>query len=444
MKKVFILQIVLMMFSFSACANPKNLDTETVKDITVYYINGYPQLERAIESFEKKYTNVNVNAVCFDNADELKNKMTVSKNDADVYLFSPDYIDLNKMIMTGAFEPLEKYFDSDPDFNENNYYAAVLDSGKYEGERYIAPIGISICNFYITENKILENKINIKDSMSYTEIFNLINVNDYRDEKTLKFNILPISKKPINVDKLLDYSGLELIDLENKTININNEKFKNIVDYGKLIKNNYQRYKEIVNKFTDPIDMWKECNFLLTDTLIPFLPTAVDAIYEAAYYDKQSFKMFTLPTYDDKNGYCARINLCGCINVDSDEKEYSYELLKIAMNSSGTEADDDSNVKMYAYASVNRNVNEALIAETVKNTYNYTNRGSTKIWFEPLNLDEKKYIEGVYNNIDKAVIPNVYINKIIEEYAEKYYEGEIDYDTFLNELENKLTIYINE
>jgi multiple sugar transport system substrate-binding protein len=122
-------------------------------------------LKQSIEHYQKIYPNVNVIIEDFDtpDADWLTYSTRVSTELAagkgpDVlfpsFMFDSDGY---KIANAGAFLDLNELIEEDTDFSFDDYVKGMLDSGIYNGKRYIIPTMIEMPTIFIASTQVLDN-----------------------------------------------------------------------------------------------------------------------------------------------------------------------------------------------------------------------------------------------------------------------------------------------
>lgn len=449
-----IISVLILSIFLNGCtgsADKNILEFDGPQALTVYYIDNYDQIKRAMEDFEHSNPDITLNKVAFDSAEELQLKIAsnVSGDEkADVFLLRAGYVDVDKIIASGALESLNDYFEADESFNDADYYESVLECGNYKGERYVVPIGFCLNSLYTTKQKLNNYNNSYSENPSYTEIIDTV-AGDLQEREVDDTIVIPRQYSDYGFNYIYKAAGIDFVNVEEKSINFDNDEFRKIADFSKEM---YKESKKVENTSINinqksSIDAASKFAYFgirnITPIMFMYYQTLCNGYWGNS--DNNVIEAITLPIYDDNTKYCAIVDVFGAMSSSSENKAAAYKLLKSAMSTPGYLSSDEVGSILDSSISANKAVSTVIIDSALSNNgYDYMNISGVKVPFAKLTKRDADYIKNVYSNIGKAVIPNYYVDNIFSEVMKKYYEDEMSFEDCISELENKLNIYMNE
>jgi len=245
-KLSIIITIIIIILFILSCTNTKDTDSfsQIYESTDTLILYGYPYGDHlyssAINIFKQKFPDVEIIYTQYDNSQQynqiIQTEIPAGKG-PDLLVFSSfDFPDIYKVMNTGVFCNLENFINNDSEFDMTLYNETVINSGIYNNTQYIMPLCYNI-NLLLTTQEALHDagidstKINTfngftKEIQKYYAGGGRTNLlydtlDGYGD--TLTF---------------FPWCGVEVIDYENKTINIDNDAFKLIMDTYKAIYQN--------------------------------------------------------------------------------------------------------------------------------------------------------------------------------------------------------------
>ncbi len=151
-----------------------------------------------------------------------------------------DFGDVYKVMDAGIFYNLDNFIQNDSEFHREDYNQAVFDAGVYKGERQFIPLyyGVSIIS---TSKECLEkNGYSLSDNPTYDEFSKIITdfCEKNKDEKGKQLtNYSGIYRENDLGELLYPFNGLEVLDYEQGTVNVDSEAFRQTMETYKGIHN---------------------------------------------------------------------------------------------------------------------------------------------------------------------------------------------------------------
>ena len=234
---------------------------ETNKLVLYRNIFNYYLLDPAVKIFQWMYPGVEVEVRDFVDSireyyDVIQTEISSGKGpDLLVMSDTSDFPDIYKVMDADVFCDLNDFIGGDPGFSLEDYNKAVMDSGVYKGKRYVAPIN-HYRNILLTSEETLAAAGMVAESFStfagYAgEIRQFLERNGstklvYNQQQQYFYMLFP-------------WCGINYIDYETKTVNIEGEDFKKVMD----------AYRDIYAQDWEPSDITNITHFmyLIPDTL---------------------------------------------------------------------------------------------------------------------------------------------------------------------------------
>jgi ABC-type glycerol-3-phosphate transport system substrate-binding protein len=391
-------------------------------------------LDPAIIIFKSTYPDVKVEVRDFENNIEgyrtfIQTELPAGKG-PDL-LLKIDVSDVYKTMDADIFADLNDFIMNDPEFNFDDYNRIVLDSGVYKGKRYVMPLSY-YTNVIFTTEEILESEGIKQESLrSFDGLTDAIR--KYMDK---------YSSTKLVYDYQFQYStmffpwcGLQIIDYENKTINVDGEDFKKVMG----------AYKDIYHQ--DAVDLAEYKMPSQSDVIKSFMDEEIMLANRswnnfAYYYASLSTYGYTpvyfpFPAVNGKKTAIV-VDIAAILNTSAN-KLNAYRFLKI-MLSEQIQGGDPTSVN-FVWIPV---LNNALY-DSMEHRHAFYGNGE----FEGMKVSISKEAIQEYVNIAtdidecqiQAAIP---LYELFSSYMLPYFKGEDSYENCLNKARNFLELYVSE
>jgi len=221
-------------------------------------------LENAAKSFEQKYPGTTIRVDSYSKMPDVKsnegdsekqiaieveedvqgqsdyinkiNTELMSGSGAD--LFAMDILPFYKYAENGQLEDLQKYIDSDPEFNMDNYRENIIESLKYNGGQYIFPLDYSF-NYYEYDKSLFDedaiDKLQASESFSNEQLVEIAKglsesdpANPHEMFGMKGFMNISLGTSMFNELFLENYSNF--IDIQNRKANFTDGTFAQVLD----------------------------------------------------------------------------------------------------------------------------------------------------------------------------------------------------------------------
>lgn len=402
-----------------------------------------------LDKYDMWINKADIQVTEFSNADDMKTRMTVemlSGGGPDIILVDPRYFpSLNKM-PDGVFCDLNEFIDQDEDFNMDDYYREVMDSGVIRGKRYLAPIGFTVPVLYTTEGILKEYKITLDSpALTWRELADSIMefMKGNEDKKIYFFDW------NFDFSLLLKTSGLSFVDYENKTARFDSKEFIELL----------QIYKDIYPSIC-PVDAKQSYNYdafwlmyensVITNTRMVGLEPVrlMECLFAYESLLNSRLAIYPFPSYSgERNVYSEAEALLG-INDNCKNKDYAFEFIKMVLGMHGRQLADYFQDGLY----INKKVYSEILNE-IRGTQNDNPNGLAVTFGTKMIVCEKSpempdrminRADNLLSEITACEIFDYDLYRLIEEELPLMLSGVRDAEYTAYIIQDKATIYLNE
>ena len=429
--------------------NTKSQTDEQGDEIQINYLEQLPETDKlvlyrtpinswmidpAINIFGEMYPDVEIEVRDFGMDDSndyemfLRTELPAGKG-PDLLVMGNEFPDIYKTMDTGIFCDLNDFIGSDPDFGLDDCNKVVMDSGVYKGKRYLVPLAYET-NILLTSEEALAaagmSAENLKTFDGYAgEVKRYLE--QYASTKALYAH-----GANLGYLMLFPWSGLRIIDYENKKVNVDGADFKKVME----------AYKDIFAQDTtgpNPTfyvaEALKNGDILFYKTQQPF-PFVT---YYGEVRVESSPLYFPFPAVNGKT--TAEAKYLASIPVSAPNKANAYAFLKILLSEKIQFGDVNSLLNGRYYMPVLNTVFDAMASSVSEYLEGWTYNGVlTAVSAETI----RDYLD-MYANVEDC---QLYVYDVITElfntYMMPYFKGDDTYDNCLNRARNWLELYISE
>jgi len=454
--KIFSLVLaLLLMLSITACQNqnnainggeiektvPENREPQTDK-LTIY-MNPFCDdlIDRATVEFKRLYPDIELDIIDFGTdlsgarsayLQTLQTELMSGKGPDLIVSAYFDFPDIRKAIEAGVFYDLDNFLLNDEDFNFDLYNKAVLETGVFNGNRYIMPINYQTPIILTTQENLRAESIDINSFKTFTGFYE--SIKKYADRHK-ENNSVFWGQYPEALYMVFPWFGIDFYNFDNKTINLQSDELKIVLDSCKSMYN--QRAELNISGYSgDSVIALrnKKClmELLTSHGIGNFLYD-----YGALLHDQNPI-FFNKPTSDGRT--IAQISGFTAINNSSNNKQNAYNFIKILLSPSIQNAND-----MFSGGAdipVLKSAVEIRVNDTYKNLSGGTPDGSIVIEKIPQEIIDE-YIQAI-TEIDYCVLESWTPIGFLYEAMIPYCEDRSSYESCIAEAKNKLELYMYE
>lgn len=127
--------------------------------------NSYVIIDKAVEKFEATHKNVKVHyysGIRKEDYSEWFSRQLLRGKEPDVFMVLGE--DFNQFAEIGIMKDLEPLMGSDPEFDKNDYYAATLRSGQYDGRQYALPYETVPMLMFVNKSLLNKEGLSVPDN----------------------------------------------------------------------------------------------------------------------------------------------------------------------------------------------------------------------------------------------------------------------------------------
>lgn len=435
--------VILMALGCSGCdSTPKEPQEEPADEDKTIQVLGIriggqpsPYLRDAKNAFESKYRDWEVTFPEYD-AQVLSNKI-MAGDGPDVYTLEAlnygDYGDSDYRLSIDSLVAQGSLLDFNPYLEEmgidlNEYLSNLMDAGVFDGKRLFLPATFEIPLLMIPKATEEKYGLTLRDGMSYEEFWEVCKAP--REDEVSLFSCRFL------FTEYLDAAGIKIVDAQNR-LQIRSEEFQKAVEFYKMV------YPEME---TDEGDS-PYYNLCTGRALFEYEYGATESdVLGADNYlmekTEKGISIYTPPVPEGnrtpvifaQNGLAVSISSQNRPEVLQYVKEALYQLNL----SSGIPYKKYLDMKFKrAQQYIDQNRPNYLIFSS--STYS-----PVSISIDRVDPDLQAWYISQMNNSKGALKSNSSIKRFVWEELAPYFKGEKDYEACIADLENKLTLYLNE
>ncbi len=408
---------------------------ETTVTITVPYRSDY--ISEAIKRYEMLYPEERVAydyaynsfEAFLDNREEYGQKLAlkiISNEVGDIVQTGGSALRYWPLAQTDVFMDLEPLLKADPIYKDLN--TSVLEGVRVNGKIRTLPITF---NFYQYElNTDLAQKIGLgeideirwSDALSYIEkLEKLGGGSKWRNESPGRLSVLEDTLESMLIANMPD-----LIDLEKKTVNLNQEWFKDLMKTYKSVYNS-----DAISEDKVAYDSADRLQGGLLRDWTPLNRVGDDLAYYGIYNESQASKFIPNISGEKNPNRIAYSRYMYAINERSENKESAWKFLKFLVG-------EDMQLQITREGTpVNVKAMEGLLNKAV------VNRRKSLDQMTPV---DKAFVEAYRKNSQKVdvLFDMDYMKVDLSDQIKRYFKGEISLEEALENAEKSIKIRLNE
>lgn len=461
MKKISILLAATILIGnvlFTGCAdkkseNPLEVDSKALilykplGSYGIYFENAvstyqrlYPDVDVQVREFGSETTDPNVLQQNYNNLkDTLNTELTAGKG-PDVVMWVNELDDPYKAMKSGAFDDLNMYIFNDSSFDLTDYQETILSAGVYDEKQYLMPLEYRIPLFMSTKEVLEENLIKEDMELSFDDYLSA--VVRYVDRN----NASPFTTKGVGLSPFLPWSGLDLIDYESFQINeqnIKSEVFENIMATYKSYYN--LELNEMV--YAGPTI---DAEMLLNHQAIFTVPGLGEGGYERTLLRGYSFiSKQAVPIINTLSGtdgeVVAEVTTKVAIRANSENKQNAWNFIKVLLSAEVAGIETSTTYFPVCIEALEKKINNQIEAiERLKGNPLVGDISGILLNAESISTETVEKYRLLLTDVDRAVLQNSAVDAILRETMEPFLKSEKSYMYCVENLEQKLALYIDE
>lgn len=421
---------------------PSDLAGEATKQddpvsLDIYYLEDDACSFYIAKTFYAK--DVTVNATAFSSLEEMDTRIATEINGnkgPDVILFpSTTSLDTTKMALNGAFLDLSDMLAGDETYNAQNYYS-VLDAGNIGGKQLLMPLRFCFPYYCTTQERMTSAGVDLLENYTATQMMSAFHAaaSGLDDDYCWMAYDIPMSYGAMIYDPLR-LSGVKIADLQNQTLSITEEVFREYSDFAKLTEAEAWKAGSILRNFgTDFTGGRTHIYSMYDNEQFP-----LDLRYYESLYKKglnETIEILPIPNYDDPASLTADISLYAAVLQSSDHVETAFKFVRYGMDIALGETGYDLPISRRSVAS---HLDRLCLSpgKTIK-----LPNGSVTV--SAMSKELRLQCEQTLDRITSGSIRSGVIDDIFTETMEPYIKGEADFEDCFTKFQNQMSLYLYE
>ncbi len=432
---VFALVLLLCLCACEAAPaqSPETVEQLRESDELVLYLPGNdPTFSAALSVYESLYPEVNVTTV--DIAKEAYNERLSTELMAGE---GPDVIsaiwttfpDLYKTMDTGAFLDVSGLMETDPDFQKEDYVQPVMDAGKYNGGQYIIPLTYLV-PVLVSEEGVLRDiglEELIHSEVDETFWQKVVDAQPAMVENEMFQTVIA----NLNSKHLLAFSGVSLYERTGKTVLPDEEGLRDLTEQYKGVVYDCGNDENIALLGESLMRAFKDREVAFTSVINA---ASIDYFSMSAAAAKAVGVPAAFPMVGADGELHAFAQNMAMINANSKNTKNAWNFIKVLLSE---EVQNESSAMTVRKDSVRAYLNEYLPPFL---------GGMEELYGVPIQWTQEEidaYLDLVQNPADCCLYEN-YVWDFYLEAMEPYFTGQDSYESCVETLRDKLTIYVTE
>ena len=340
-----------------------------------------------------------------------------------------DLPDVYKTMSSGVFLDLNPYFLFDEEFNPEDYFTGMLDSGLYGRERYLVPISCTL-PLLTTSAEILEEEGIAPDSFSTLEGL-LAACETYKanhPDRTVFADNGYITGQNL-LKMLYEKCGIELIDYRNNTITMEYDSLKAIADIARL---HYTAGEQNKTGRITYMDIPKH-QALLNGDLTSMWTLFMIEHYNVVCTNAENHLVYTFP--DVNGGSTAQIMTFTAVSSNTENVLNAWRLIKILLSEE-------------IQCGTGETLSNLTIASPVlkEGLRKYISMQAERTFYGSYELSEETINEfcALAEEIDHAVLAPPILVRYFQLEMMPYVQGSCSFDECFENLRNTIELYKDE
>lgn len=448
---------VILVIGLNACSlkNDNNEDKRygSSPELTVLsWSNSH--IEGVINQFGSLYPEINIKDKRYFDGDEggiIEKSVTelMSGKGPDILILrAEDFPNIRKMLDNNTFYDLDKLIKNDESFEINQYNRIALDSGIYEGKRYLMPLYFNIPVMFTTRSFLTNQGFNIPEGgITWNDLAQMsgkfLNNDNNKDKYLFSYDF--------NFENLIQGSYMKFIDYSKRKSSFDSTEFINLLNI----------YKEL-QPAVCPGEVSKKANVveLLTKGTIGIMqdnkPIEVSSLLIlnscCRQYMGEDMYMIPFPSDQQKENITGNVRVLAGINANCSKPQEAFKFLTLllAKDNQIPYVNDHLNTNYVKGCSINieawkeelrHNMSDEI--EKIEGTA-IDDGGSIKFTTSPLSTNIGTKADQLYNSMTRADINDYRVLTILNEGTRDFLAGKISAEQAAKDINRKIMLYLNE
>ena len=459
MKNKFLLLLisVILIIGLNACSLQKDNNEDKMdgasQELTVLsWSNSH--VERVVSKFSSLYPGIQIKHKRYFDGDEggiIKKTVTelMSGKGPDILILrAQDFPNVHKMLDNNTFYDLDKLIKNDESFKIDQYNKIALDSGIYEGKRYLMPLYFNIPVMFTTRSFFTNQGFSIPEGgITWTGLAQMskkfLNNNNNKGKYLFSYDF--------NFENLIQGSYMKFIDYSKRKSSFDSTEFINLLKI----------YKEL-QPAVCPGEIAKKANVveLLTKGTIGIMqdnkPIEVSSLLIlnscCRQYMGEDMYMIPFPSDKQKENITGNVRVLAGINANCSKPQEAFKFLTLLLSKDNQipYVNDRLNTNYVKGCSINIEAWKEELRHYMNGKFEkredtvIDDGGSIKFTTSPLSPDIGTKADQLYNSMTRADINDYRVLTILNEGTRDFLTGKISAEQAAKDINQKIMLYLNE
>ena len=346
LKKARLLSSLLAIIFFSvACSSNdvsgKQPDNNQIPVLKVYYVESanYPmaQMESTTVNYMVNYPNkCRIERTLFkeDQYEQYKSKLTTDLLTGEgpdiIFVDGETFPSIRKVMATGVFCDLNGLIEKDKEFNLSDYNKTIMDSGIYNGKRYLIPLYYDLPMLITTKGMTDGDGIQTDKLSSWVDFMEEIRKFANLDEKSAGYFLAG----DLKLSDIVESCGDLFVDYDKKKTTFNSDEFIQLLGMYKEIHSVQCSADISKNRKTrlgfGPAEDYLSVFWTTRKYCSPFLLHMENS--ESLYFYKEELSVYPLPPFRQNRGVNT-VPVCFlAVNSKCENKQAAFDFIKYALS----------------------------------------------------------------------------------------------------------------
>jgi len=428
-------------------------NTSQVEKLSLHYLDYDNYIKNAIRIFNERQKDVQIDGISYPHTalDHYRTQLTTSVmagEGPDILIYRTFFFNsISKTMATGAFADLNPLIEKDPSFDTSAYYPEIFDAGVFNGKRYYIPLFFTIPNLIASKSSLAALGITADDSgWTLGDLKNAI----------AQFKASNPSSGQYFFDSSMDFlslvrsSGLQLVDYQNKATHFQSKDFIDLMVLYKEISPLIIPREIEMNLDLSPVLLKdNKVRMISLGSLSPKKLAMDHSVLTSLL--KDDFTILSFPTAEVGAKSPARLSDVVSVNAQCRNQQAAFDFVKLLLsediqrtfdshglpnNTPGQPINKNAYIKdMEAEKSLSDNEEGYIISN-----------GSRTMTVKAVPLTDTVVDRaiGITNHMAAPAYLDQEVENIINEGVQAFLSGKQTAEEAAKEIDEKVTLYLNE
>lgn len=386
----------------------------------------------ALKIFKERYPEVEVTSKVLSDVEYeelIRTEIPAGRGPDLLFSHGDDLPDVYKTMSSGIFTDLNPYFFYDDEFNPDDYFTGIMDSGLYGNKRYYTPVSCWLPLIATSEEILAEEGMDADVFSTLEGIRNACEVYLANHPDRLPLANSGLSAKAV-LQTFFEKCGLQFIDYQTNTVVMDYDSMKAIADIAKMYYD--------AGRTQAGMDLYIETDVGNHECLFNGTIDALNGLFWSGYYYTEELmnENYLLYTYPDTGGgSTAKVVSFAGIPNNSENQLNAWRLMKILLSEEIQCGSNGSLPYLSLGSPVLKNGMRKFIESEIKLIYGSADGVPAEVIDEYLALAE---------SIDRAVLTPPIIKRYYLLEMKYYLTGKRTFDECYENLKNTIELYKDE